>query len=524
MSQSAGAAQSWKPSFSPWIIALAVMLPTFMEILDTSVANVSLPHIAGSFSAGVNEATWVLTSYLISNAIILCATPWLSSAFGRKNFFIACIILFTISSFLCGISSSLGMLITARVLQGIGGGALQPISQAVLFESFTPEKRGLSMAVFGLGVIFAPIIGPTLGGLITDNYSWHWIFLINIHVGIFAVILAQAFVEDPPYIKAAKHTKIDFAGFGLMSIWLATLQIILDKGQQADWFASSWVCWFAFISVISFILFVINEFRHKEPIVNLHILKNRNLTIGVTLMGVVGAVLYGTLALLPLYLQNLMQYTAQLSGYAISPRGIGSLCAILFVGRIIGKVDNRLLAVIGFGLLSYSCFLLANINLEINMVNIIWPNVLSGIALGFIFIPLTNLAFGTLKNEQIASGTSIFNLMRNIGGSFGISAVSTILTHSAQTHQANMVSHLNPYNPVFQERVNAVTQGLASHMDLSTASYKAQALIYGTLVQQSNLWGFVDNFRLFALLCLILIPLIFFLKDGKASSGQTALH
>ncbi|OGI17886.1 MAG: EmrB/QacA family drug resistance transporter [Candidatus Melainabacteria bacterium RIFOXYA12_FULL_32_12] len=517
--------QEWKPRISPWIIAISVMLATFMEVLDTSVANVSLPQMAGSFSATTNEATWVLTSYLIANAIILPSAAWFGSYFGRKKFFIVCIAIFTLSSLMCGISSSLGMLVMARIFQGLGGGALQPISQAILLESFPRSQRGLAMAVFGMGVVVAPIIGPTLGGWITDNYSWHWIFLINIPIGIIAIIMSQIFVEDPPYIKNAKSSRIDFVGFGFMAIWLATLQIILDKGHQAEWFSAPWICWFAAISAISFITFIIWELRVKEPIVNLRILKDRNFAIGVILMTVVGAILYATLAMLPLFLQTLMNYDAQTSGLTISPRGIGSFLTIVIVGRIfINRIDNRILVVAGFLMLGISNFMLGNINLNIGIGNVIWPNVLSGVGLGLIFIPLTNLTFSTLKNELISNGTGIFNLMRNIGGSIGISIVASLISRYSQIQQNYMVSHLTPYDPIYQQKLQVAGQYLSLKTGVVTATHQAHALFYGILVKQATLWGFIINFRLFGIICILLIPLIFFFQKIKTSNDQVNIH
>ncbi|EKE04611.1 MAG: hypothetical protein ACD_20C00041G0002 [uncultured bacterium] len=515
----------WKPGVSPWIIAISVMLATFMEVLDTSVANVALPQMAGSFSATTNEATWVLTSYLIANAIILPSAAWFGSYFGRKKVFIICIIIFTLSSLMCGISSSLGMLVLARIFQGLGGGALQPISQAILLESFPRSQRGLAMAVFGMGVVVAPIIGPTLGGWITDNYSWHWIFLINIPIGILAVAMTHMFVEDPPYIKNSKSRSVDFIGFGVMAIWLATMQIVLDKGHQAEWFSSPWICWFTAISAIAFISFIIWELRAKEPLVNLRILKDRNFAIGVILMTVVGAVLYATLAMLPLYLQTLMHYDAQTSGLTISPRGIGSFLTIVIVGRIfINRIDNRILVVLGFLILGLSNFMLGNVNLNMGISNVVWPNVLSGIGLGLIFIPLTNLTFSSLENKYISNGTGIFNLMRNIGGSIGISIVASLISRYSQIQQTNMVSHLTPYDPIYQQKLHAAQQFLALKVGTVEAAQQAQALFYGILVKQATLWGFVINFRLFGIICILLIPLIFFFQKVKNSDEQVNIH
>ena len=338
---SAAGRAEWRPTVNPWIIAASVMSATFMEVLDTSVANVALPHIAGSLSASTDEATWVLTSYLVSNAIILPATGWLSSLFGRKRFLIICIVIFTISSGLCGAATSLPMLIVARILQGAGGGALQPIAQAVMLESFAPEKRGAAMAVYGMGVVVAPIIGPTLGGWITDNYSWRWVFYINLPVGVLAVMMSKLFLEDPPYIKNAVVKAIDYVGFGLMAVGLAAFEIVLDKGQQEDWFASPLIVGLTVVAVVTIVIFVIWELKVDSPIVDVRIFKNRNFAVGASLMAVVGAVLYGTTALLPLFLQTLLGYPAVQSGMAVSPRGIGSMIAMIDPGRAVTCRGSR---------------------------------------------------------------------------------------------------------------------------------------------------------------------------------------
>ena len=511
----AGFETPWHPSHNPWLIATAVMAATFMEILDTSVANVALPHIAGNLSATTEEATWVLTSYLVSNAIVLPITGWLGMRFGRRRLLTVCIAIFTAASVLCGMAPDLGFLIVARIIQGAGGGALIPISQAVLLESFPPEKRGVAMATFGMGVVVAPILGPTLGGWITDNYSWRWIFNINLPVGVFAVMMVQAFVEDPPYIKHAKVERVDFAGFALLAVWLGTLQIVLDKGQQEDWFASDWIWWFTFLSVVCFIGFVVRELRTAHPIVNLHILKNRNFGAGVILITTLGAVLYGSTAALPIFLQTVMGYPALQSGMTLSPRGIGAFVMNFVVGRLVGKVRNRYLMLIGFTLLAISCFWLANINLELAMWNVVAPSVLNGIALSFIFTPLTTAATGHLQQVQMGNATGIYNLMRNLGGSLGIALVSTLLVRRAQVHQALMVSHLTPFDPAYVERLGAATQALSSQGDPVQAQLQAQGLIYGTLQAQASLWAFVENFRLFGLLCLCCIPLILLFKKVR---------
>lgn len=512
---------SWQPSFNPWLIAASVMLATFMEVLDTSVANVSLPHIAGNLSASTDEATWVLTSYLVSNAIVLPATGWLSSFFGRKRFLVTCIIIFTLSSVACGAAPSLTVLIIARILQGAGGGALQPIAQSVLLESFPPEKRGAAMAVYGMGVVVAPIIGPTLGGWITDNYSWRWIFYINLPVGVLAILMAQAFVEDPPYLRRAGRMTIDYIGFGLMALWLATLQIVLDKGQEADWFQTPWILWFTIISGASMVGFIVRELVAREPIVNLRVLTNRNFAIGTMIITIVGAVLYGTTAMLPLFLQNLLGYPPLQSGIAVSPRGIGSFVAMILVGRLTGLIDGRILIAFGFGVLSYALFMFGGINLNISMTNVIWPNIVNGLALGFIFVPLTVVAMGTLSREQISNATGIYNLMRNIGGSFGISGVITMLARGAQTNQAVLAQHFSPYDPVFQQQLQAIRQALATQIGAPAAAQQAYGVLYGMLVRQANVLAYIHNFRLFGFLCLLCIPLVFLSRKVRPRAGPS---
>jgi MFS transporter, DHA2 family, multidrug resistance protein len=522
--RTAATAREWTPSFNPWLIAAAVMLATFMEVLDTSVANVALPHIAGNLSATPEEATWVLTSYLVSNAIILPAANWLGRYFGRKRFLIVCIAIFTLSSVLCGAATSLGMLIVARIAQGAGGGALQPIAQAVLMESFPVEKRGSAMAVFGLGVVVAPIIGPTLGGWITDNYSWRWIFYINIPIGILAIFMARTFIEDPPYIKDQRPGRIDYVGFGLMALALGTVQLVLDKGQEDEWFASSFITWVTILSVAAAISFVIWELRSKDPIVDLRVLANRNFAVGTSLMVVMGIVLYGTIALLPLFLQTLLGYPAVSSGMAVSPRGFGAIASMLIVGRLIGKVNSRYLIMFGFSVLGYSTYQFSNINLEISISSIVWPSIISGFAMGFIFVPLTTMALGTLSNEQMGNASGVFNLMRNTGGSVGIATVTTFLARWAQVHQAAMVSHLTPYDPAYQERLKQMTEAFAARGGTVVAQQQAYSGLYGTLVRQAMLLSYVDVFRLLSFLCFLCIPATLLFKRVKARGGAVPMH
>jgi DHA2 family multidrug resistance protein len=506
----------WKPRHSPWLIAMGVMMATFMEVLDTSIANIALPHIAGSLSATPEEATWVLTSYLVSNAIVLPTTGWLANHFGRKRVFITCIFMFTLSSALCGLAWSLPTLIFARVLQGIGGGAMVPIAQSIMLESFPRQKRGAAMAIFAQGVVVAPILGPTLGGWITDSYSWRWIFYINLPVGIMAILAAQWLVEDPPYIQRNKSATIDYVGFGLLAVWLATLQILLDKGQEADWFGAVWVRWFTLASVLSFAGFIWWQLKTKHPLVDLSVFKNRNFTIGLVLMTTLGAILYGTTAQIPLFLQTLMGYPALQSGYAMSPRGIAAFVTTFFVGRIVGKVRAKWMLCVGFTLLAVSSFMLSNLNLQVSQINVIWPSIVNGIAISFIFVPLTTATMSQLAQQQLGNATGLYNLMRNLGGSIGIAFVTTMLARGAQVHQALMVGHLAPDNPAFRQQFDSAKHLLAHHGDSATASRQAYNAVYSLLDQQAHLLAFVDNFFIFGAMAVITMPLIFLFKRVTA--------
>jgi DHA2 family multidrug resistance protein len=510
-----GLHQEWRPRHNPWLITISVMMAVFMEVLDTSIANIALPHIAGSLSATPEEATWVLTSYLVANAIVLPMTGWLGNYFGRKRVLISCIVMFTIASALCGMAWSLPTLVIARILQGVGGGAMVPIAQAIMLESFPPQKRGAAMAVFAQGVVVAPILGPTIGGWITDSYSWRWIFYINLPVGIFAALMAKWAVEDPPYIQRNKKADIDFIGFGLLAVWLATMQIVLDKGQEADWFGSDWVRWFTVVSVAAFVGFIAWEFSIEHPLVDLRVFKNRNFTVGLILMTSLAAILYGTTAELPLMMQTLMGYPALQAGYAMSPRGVAAFFATWCVGRLVGKIRLRWMLGFGFTVLAVSSFMLSDINLQVSNMSIIWPSILNGIAISFIFVPLTTATMSQLGQQQIGNASGLYNLMRNLGGSIGIAFVTTMLARGAQTHQALMVGHLTATDPAFAQRFYAAKNLLARQTDPVTATQQAYAAVYSLLDQQAHLWAFMDNFYLFGLLALFIIPLIFFFKRIK---------
>ena len=488
------------------------MLATVMEVLDTSVANVALPHIAGNLSATSEEATWVLTSYLISNAIILPATSWIGKYIGRKRFLIICIVIFTVASALCGAAPNLTVLIIARILQGMGGGALQPIAQSVLLESFPPAKRGAAMALYGMGIVVAPIIGPTLGGWITDNYSWRWIFYINLPVGLVAAFMANTFVEDPPYLKDQKPGKIDYTGFGLMALGLGAMELTLDLGQQRDWFESPLIIFTTAVCVLSLISFVVWELLTPEPIVNLKVFLNRNFAVGCAMIASVGVVLYGSTALLPLFLQTLLGYPAVESGLAVSPRGVGSIVSMMVVGRLIGKVDPRYLITFGFAVLAFSTWMFTGINLYIAQSNIVYPMVISGFAMGFVFVPLTTMSMATLPQREIGNASGVYNLMRNAGGSIGIAIMTTLLARNAQIHQSVLTTHTTQYDPAFQQSYQQIYNGFLASFDPITASQMAYQTIYGMVARQAAVLAYIDDFWLLTALCTICIPAGFFFK------------
>jgi MFS transporter, DHA2 family, multidrug resistance protein len=505
---------------NPWLIALAVMLATFMEVLDTSIAAVALPYIAGSLSATNDEATWVLTSYLVANAVILPASSWFSLRYGRKRFLIACIIIFTVASFACGAAQSLAWILIARVIQGAGGGALQPLSQAILLESFPPQKRGAAMAVFALGVVVAPVLGPTLGGWLTDTYSWRWAFYINIPVGIFAVSMISRYVEDPSYIKEAKPGKLDAAGLGFLAVWLGSLQIILDKGQEDDWFGARWIRWGAAILVVSFIAFLIREFRHKQPLVDLRVFRHRNFALGCLLIGLFGAAIYGLVTLLPLFYQELMGYTALAAGWAVSPRGIGAILAMPIIGYLTAKIDNRWLIVSGFFMFGIASLWFGRATLDMGQWSFLWPIVISGFGSGCIFVPLSTTAMAFLKNQEIGNATGLYNLLRNVGGSIGISVVNTVVARREQLHQTELAHWLTAGRVTVRQAVDEMQHFLLSQgASPATAMQRAYGLIGQLLSTQARLWSYVDDFRYMALLCFACVPIVFALKKSVGVQG-----
>jgi MFS transporter, DHA2 family, multidrug resistance protein len=513
-----------EPDVNPWLIAGAVMLPTFMEVLDTSIAAVALPYIAGSLSATNDEATWVLTSYLVANAVILPASGWFSERFGRKRFLLVCIVIFTVASFACGSSTSLTMILIARAIQGAGGGALQPLSQAILLESFPPEKRGQAMAAFGFGVVVAPVLGPTLGGWLTETYSWRWAFYINIPVGILAVLLISRLIQDPPYIREAKPGKLDGIGLGLLAVWLGCMQVILDKGQEDDWFGAVWIRWAALIMVVGFVMFLVRELRREKPLVNLKILKDRNFGVGCLQIFLFGAVVYGMVTILPLFYQELLGYTALSSGIVVAPRGIGAIFAMPLVGVMAAHVDNRKLIAIGFAGAGICNLWLGTANLAIGPNSMFWAITLTGFFVGFVFVPLATVAVGTLRIEQMGNASGIYNLFRNVGGSVGISVVNTLVARHEQLHRTELSHSLSLQNPVLHQAIARLQELMAYHADAVTALDRAHKLVENLLNQQAALWSYVDDFRYLAILCFLSAPIAFALRRVARRPGQVAGH
>jgi MFS transporter, DHA2 family, multidrug resistance protein len=512
-------------AINPWIIAISVMLGTFMEVLDTTVVNVSLQHIAGSLSVTPEEATWVLTSYLVANAIVLPLTGWLGNYFGRRNVLLASVGGFTIFSFLCGIAPNLPALIIFRIFQGATGGGLQPLSQAILMEAFPPEKRAKAMAFWALGIVVAPMLGPVLGGWITDSYSWRWLFYINIPIGIMAVIMATMFIHDPPYIKRGEGG-IDYWGIGYLALGIGALQIMLDKGQEEDWFGSNFIRVLFVLCVIGFVFFVIRELTAEHPVVNLRIFKNRTYATGVFLMTVLGFVLYGSTVLLPLWLQTLMGYPALEAGMAMLPRGLGSFLFMPVVGILMGKIEARKLLGTGLVIASFSIYQLSKLNLSAGYWDIFWPQLLQGTSMGLLFVPLTTITNGPIPKEQMGNATSLFNLMRNIGASIGIASVTTISARHSQAHMHDLASNVNQYNPAAQSMIQAMKQGfIARGMDVATATQQAYAGLFGMVQRQAAMMAYIDTFFLLAVMFIACLPLILIMKKPpKGGGGAAAMH
>jgi len=503
-------------SINPWVIAVTVTLATFMEVLDTSIANVALPHISGNLSAGADESTWVLTSYLVSNAIVLPLSGWLSGLIGRKRFYMSCVALFTVSSFLCGLAPSLGVLVLFRILQGIGGGGLQPSEQAILNDTFPLEKRGMAFAVYGVAVVVAPTIGPWLGGWITDNFSWRWIFYINVPVGILSLVLTSLLVSDPPYMKRAKVKegfRIDYIGIGLISLGLGSMQIILDKGEREDWLSSGFIQVFFVLMVIGIIAGIIWELREEHPVVDLRMLKDRNFAVATLAMFFLGFVLYASTVLIPQFLQQMMGYTAELAGLALSPGGAVIMFMMPVVGILISRVNSKYLIAFGCTISALSLFVMAGWNLQIDYKHAVLARMMQSFGLAFLFIPINVSAFSFVPKEKTNMGTGIINLARNIGASVGIATVTTMLQRRTQFHQSQLMERVNALNLAYHNMISGTQSKLllAGSSAYHSAS-QATGMVYDTVQRQAAMMAFVDNFHMLGIVFFVVIPVLMLLK------------
>jgi DHA2 family multidrug resistance protein len=515
------------PRVNKWIVALAVMLPTFIEVMDTSVVNVSLPHIQGSLNAGVDEATWVLTSYLVSNAIIIPITGWLAGVFGRRRYLLFSLFLFTASSILCGAAPSLQILIVARVLQGLGGGGLQPLSQAILLETFPRREHGIAMAVFGMGVVMAPIVGPIVGGWITDEWSWRWVFYINLPVGILAVFMISLFIHDPAYIKREVF-RIDRWGLCLLTLGLGALQIVLDKGEREDWFQSDFIIILSITAALALILFVIVELHTEHPVVDIRVFKDRSFTVGTMIMFLGFFCLFASIVLLPLYLQQLMGYTAFWAGLVLGPGGISTFLVMPVAGILMRKgIKPGYLIVVGLCISAYALSMMSNFSLQGDFYSIALPRFIQGLGIGLFFVPLAGAAFINIKMEQTGNASGIFNLVRNLGGSFGVAFSTTLISERSQFHQTFLSEHISPYNPAFREAYQRTYGFLSTNQSTAAPSAGGLAFLYQEVLRQASMLSFNDAFYALSIATAVLVPLGFLLKKqrpGATSSPGTGVH
>jgi DHA2 family multidrug resistance protein len=516
-----------RPPINPWIIAVTVTLATFMEVLDSSIANVALPHIAGTLGASTEESTWVITSYLVSSAIVLPMSGWLSNMIGRKRFYMSCVAIFTISSFLCALAPSLPLLILCRILQGAGGGGLQPSEQAILADTFSAKQRGMAFAMYGMAVVVAPAIGPTLGGWITDNYSWHWIFLINVPIGIVSLLLTQRVVQDPAYLRnmVRSNIRVDFIGISLIVVGVGFLQYVLDKGQENDWFSSRIILVSLIVAIVALVALVIRELTHENPIMDLRLLGKRNFATAVTFSFILGMVLHGSTILLPQFLQNDLGYTAQQAGMALSPGGIALAFMMPVAGILATKFDPRVIIAIGFALTSFGLFHVTNIYLGVSFSTMVTYRVIQVIGIPLIFIPISTLNYVGVPRNKFNQVSGISNFMRNIGGAIGVSMLNNFITRQGQVHRTALTAHTNHANPFFERQLNAMTQNfIAMGAGASEASHRAMAQLSAQVDLQANVLGFANSFWVLGLLVMFLIPLPFFMRrpspeEAKASAA-----
>jgi MFS transporter, DHA2 family, multidrug resistance protein len=502
-----------------WAITASVMLVSVLQILDTSITNVALPHIQGALSAGLDEVSWVLTSYLAANAIILPATGWLTARLGRRRFFLLCTLLFTVSSFLSAIAPSVEFLIGARILQGLGGGPIIPIAQAVLWEIFPPRQRGMAMAVWGMGIVLAPTFGPTVGGWIADNWSWRWIFYINLPIGVVGFFAASLLLFDSPEAKPAG--RVDLLGLMLMIVGFGGLQLVLDRGEREDWFDSGMITMLAVLAIAALVAFVIRELTADEPLLDLSVLADRNFTLGSLVMSMAGFGFYASMLLLALYTQKLMGYDAWTSGLVLAPSGIGQAVMLLVVGYAVNRFDQRIVLAFGVLMNGLATFLMSNVTLSIDFWSLALPRLIQGVGMGCIFVPLQMLAFASIPIRHLPNATALFSVVRNIGGSAGVAISTTLLTRRAQMHQSVLVANTNVWAPETTERLRTWTQHFqAQGADAVTAGQQAVAMLYRETQAQAQVLAFMDDFRLLAIMYACLVFLIFFMHRTRTERAE----
>ncbi len=502
-------------SKNKWLIAFTVMLPTLIEIIDTSIVNVSLDHIRGSLSAGIEEATWAINAYLVANAIVIPMSGWLSRLFGRKNYQIGSIVLFTVSSFLCGSAWSLPSLIFFRVMQGMAGGGLVPVSQSILLEAFPPKQHGVAMAIFGIGAMVGPILGPIMGGWITDNWSWRWIFYINIPLGTLAVIMNAIVIQDPPWMKRTRM-RIDYLGLVFLAFGLGALQLVLDKGQQEDWFSSELIIAFALVSGFALVLLVINELNVEQPIIDLRLFKDRTFATGTVVMFFLFFNLFASIVLLPIYVQSLMGYSAYDAGLVLGPGGLATLLIMPFVGKAVQKVNPKKILAAGVIVCSITTFLMSKFNLQADFWTFVLPRITLGFGMGLSFIPLTTLTLSHIPREKMGQATAMYNLLRNMGGSVGIAFVTTLLARRSQFHQARLVEHLTVFDPGY---TIAKGKAAAALVAKGVSGAGADGMIYGQLLRQARMLAFNDTFFVSSVMMLSILVLVFFMRRTAPGTG-----
>ncbi len=517
----------WKPSHNPWTIAMVVTMATFMEVLDTSIANVALPHMAGNLSISEDEATWVLTSYLVANAIILPISAWLSTKFGRKRFYMTCVTIFGVSSLMCGLAPNLPVLVLFRVLQGLGGGGLAPTEQAILADTFAPEKRGQAFSVYGMAVIAAPVIGPTLGGFITDNYNWRWLFLINVPVALVSLFLSARVLEDPPFLAdlRKKMVTVDYVGLALLAIGIGALQVTLDKGEREDWLASPFIATFAAIAAVCIVTAIVWEYYHPHPVLDIRLFKARNFSVACMMMFMLGAGLYGATVLIPQFLQTLMGYTALQAGLVLSPGSVLIIITMPLVGRMVSRVDARWMIAFGFAATSISLFHMTTLNLDVDFFTPLMMRVYQCVGLGFLWVPISTLCYEGVPPEKNNNVSGMTNLARNLGGSLGIASISIILSRRSQFHQNVLVSHLTGSSSILRDRVAAMAHNFVLlGIDHAQATQRAYGMIYGDVQRQAAMLGYVDAVYVFAWVLALMAPAAFLMKKVTGRAPKRMGH